>query len=116
MKILYVLYHEYEHMPIHAVEVIEEMNRQGHRVTLVTAISRQFLQGLAWPHTIQVHQVPIVNLRGLRMISFFLSSLLLLPWWCLKESPNIVYTRFSLTSRIYRIARSHGGRTSSDCI
>ncbi len=98
MKIFYVLYHEYERMPIHAVEVIEEMNRQGQEVVVVTAISRQFLQGLAWSHTIQVHRVPIVHLRGLRMISFFLSSLLLLPWWCLKESPNIVYARFSLTS------------------
>ena len=98
MKVFYVFYHEYERMPIHAVEVIEEMNRQGHRVIVVTAISRQLLQGLAWPHTIQVHQVPIVNLRGLRMISFFLNSLLLLPFWCLREFPNIVYARFSLTS------------------
>jgi len=98
MKIFYVFYHEYERMPIHAVEVIEEMNRQGHQVTVVTAISRQFLQGLAWPRTIQVHQVPIVHFRGLRMISFFLNSLLLLPWWCLRESPNIVYARSSLTS------------------
>jgi len=98
MKIFYVFYHEYERMPIHAVEVIEEMNRQGQQVIVLTAISRQFLQGLAWPRTIQVHQVPIVHLRGLRMISFFLSSLLLLPWWCLKESPNIVYARSSLTS------------------
>ncbi len=100
MKILYVLYHEYERMPIHAVEVIEEMNRQGHQVVVVTAISRQFLRGLAWPPTIQVHRVPIVNLKGLRMISFCLSSLLLLPRWCLKECPNIVYDRFSLTSLV----------------
>ena len=98
MKIFYVFYHEYERMPIHAVEVIEEMNRQGHRVIVVTAISRQFLQGLAWPQAIQVHRVPIVNLKGLRMISFFLSSLLLLPCWFLKESPNIVYERFSQTT------------------
>ncbi len=98
MKIFYVFYHEYERMPIHAVEVIEEMNRQGQQVVVVTAISRQYLQGLAWPHTIQVHRVPILHLRGLRMISFFLSLLLLLPYWCLKESPNIVYERFSLTS------------------
>ena len=98
MKIFYVFYHEYERMPIHAAEVIEEMNRRGQQVVVVTAISRQFLQGLAWPDTIQVHQVPIVHLRGLRMISFFLSSLLLLPYWLLKESPNIVYARFSLTS------------------
>jgi len=98
MKIFYVFYHEYERMPIHAVEVIEEMNRQGQQVVVVTAISRQYLQGLAWPHTIQVHRVPILHLRGLRMISFFLSSFLLLPYWFLKESPNIVYERFSLTS------------------
>jgi len=66
MKILYVLYHEYERMPIHAVEVIDEMNRQGHRVILVTSISREFLQGLAWHHAIQVDRIPIVHLRGLR--------------------------------------------------
>ena len=98
MKILYVFYHEYERMPIHAVEVIEEMNRQGHQVIVVTAISRHFLQGLAWPHTIQVHRVPIVNLKGLRTLSFFINSLIVLPFWCLKESPSIVYERFSLTS------------------
>ena len=98
MKIFYVFYHEYERMPIHAVEVIEEMNRQGQQVVVVTAISRQYLQGLAWPKSIQVHQVPILHLRGLRMISFFLSSFLLMPYWCLKASPDIVYERFSLTS------------------
>ena len=32
------------------------------------------------------------------MLSFFMSSLLLLPYWCLKESPDIVYDRFSLTT------------------
>ena len=98
MKIFYVLYHEYERMPIHAVEVIEEMNRQGHQMIVVTAISHHFLQGLAWPHAIKVHRVPIVNLKGLRALSFFINSLIVLPFWCLKESPSIVYERFSLTS------------------
>ncbi len=98
MKILYVLNHEYERMPIHSVEVIEELNRQGHRVTVLAAISRPFLQRIAWPDTIQIHRVPIVNVKGLRAFSFFVNALILLPFWCLRESPHIAYDRFSVTS------------------
>ena len=58
MKIFYVFYHEYERMPIHAVEVIEEMNRQGHQVIVVTAISRHCLQGLAWPRSNPIPETP----------------------------------------------------------
>lgn len=98
MKILYVLYHEYERMPIHAVEVIEEMNRQQHRVTLLTAISKGFVQKLNWSDAIPIHRVPILNCKGFRAISFFVNSLTMLPFWCLRKSPDVVYERFSLTS------------------
>jgi glycosyltransferase involved in cell wall biosynthesis len=98
MKILYVLHHDYEVMPIHSVEVIEEMHRQGHQVDVLTAISPRFLRDSDWQGRIQVYQVPIFNFRVARMLSFFLNSLVLLPYWCLRKSPEIIYERFSLTS------------------
>lgn len=98
MRILYVLHHDYDVMPIHAVEVIEEMNEQGHQVDVLTAISPRFLRDYPWPEKIPIHQVPILNFRIARMLSFFLSSLAFLPYWCLRKSPEIIYERFSLTS------------------
>ncbi len=98
MRILYILHHDYDVMPIHSVEVIEEMDRQGHQVTVLTAISSRFLRNCAWPERIQVHQVPILNFRIIRVLSFFLNALMLLPYWCLRERPEIIYERFSPTS------------------
>lgn len=98
MKIIYVLHHDYERMPIHSVEVITEMNRQGHYVSVLTAISRRFVRDSDWPETIKIHQVPILNFRIFRVLCFFLGSLLLLPYWCMRERPDVIYERFSLTS------------------
>lgn len=98
MRICYVFYHEYGRMPIHTVEVIEELDRQGHRVTVATAISPGALRRLGWPARIRVHRIPIVNLPGLRMLSFFINALVQLPCWCLRDRPEMLYGRFSLTT------------------
>ena len=98
MQILYVVYHEYTRLPIHTVEVVEELDRQGHEVTVVTAVSPRFLQQLAWAGRIPVRQVPIVNLSGCRQVSFVMALMVCLPWWCLRRRPDVLYERFSLTT------------------
>jgi len=100
LDIIYVYYHSYEDMPIHVSDVVEELVYQNHNITLMTSIKWSFLRNCTWLDKIHLINIPIINIRLLNRLCYSLLLMILLPVWCLKRRPDIIYERASMSTVI----------------
>ncbi len=103
LNIFYVYYHSYEDMPIHVSDVVEELVYQNHNITLITSIKWSFLRNCTWLDKINLINIPVINIRLLNRLCYSLLLMILLPVWCLKKRPDIIYERASMSTVITAI-------------
>ena len=100
LDIFYVYYHSCDDMPIHVSDVIEELVYQNHNLTLITSIKWSFLKNCIWLNKINLINIPVINIRLLNRLCYSLLLMILLPVWCLKKKPDIIYERASMSTVI----------------
>ena len=109
MKIFYVFFHDTDFVPIHVSEIINEMQRRGREVHVLTSIRDK-----AGKEKLSVGGTKVHNLWTIRarIISEFVFMALLFPYLfvlSLTNRPDFFYTRHSATSLIVTlIARLFG--------
>jgi glycosyltransferase involved in cell wall biosynthesis len=87
-------------MPIHVSDVIEELLHQNDNVQLFTSIRSSFLKNCSWQNKIRIVNIPTINIRILNRFFYSILLAILLPFWCLKNKPDIIYERVSFSTVI----------------
>jgi glycosyltransferase involved in cell wall biosynthesis len=98
MRIIYVYFHCYDEMPYHVREWVEAAHELGHKITVITSISEEFLDKIGWTEKINVIKIPYAG-RGiknfLKLKKHFRNTI---SHAIKKERPELIYERFSQIS------------------
>lgn len=98
MKIFYIYYHQYDDIPIHVSDVIEEFVLQKDEIHLFTSIDPSNLSKCSWKNHIKITNIPNLKIKFLNRLFFNLTCAILLPYWCFKNKPDILYERTSIST------------------
>jgi len=96
----YIYFHNVRFVPIHASEIIYEMQRQGHDVHVFTSIKEEVEKRKLLTKGIKLHNLPTIDAR---FVSEFLFMAFLFPclfFQTLIGRPDVFYSRHSACSLI----------------
>jgi len=99
-RVYYIYFHDVRFVPIHASEIIHEMQRQGHDIHVFTSIKEEAEKRKLLTKGIKLHNLPTIETR---FVSEFLFMAFLFPCLFLHTltgRPDVFYSRHSACSLI----------------
>ncbi len=110
MKIYYIYFHDTDFIPIHVFEIINEMQRRGHKVNIFTSVRNQLAKEKFTLINIKVHNLWTIRTRFVSELFFMTILFPYLLVMTLVGKPDYFYSRHSaatfptaLVARIFKI-------------
>lgn len=99
MKLFYVYYHDREFVPIHVSEILHELQKRKHKVTVFTSVRNKKKQ-LLGVENIRLYNIPIPDTRFISELIFMVCLFPFLLIGSLRDRPDAFYCRHSASSSI----------------
>ena len=98
MKIFYIYYHDSRFVPIHVSEILDELQRRGHRIHVFTMIKDLEAKRILSGNKIRLYNIWVPEIRFIAELIFIGLLIPALFIKALSEKPDILYNRHSASS------------------